>query len=139
MQHPTLAEWHKILLPPLHIKLGLMKNVVKNMDRTRSAFKYLAEKFPRLSEAKIKEGVFWVLRSASSSEAICSTTYFRVTRKKLGTRFVWCQLTSSGISVQKTRIDRGRVIVSQTWLQYVLKEIPISFSLGFLPRKLWHV
>jgi len=28
------------------------------MDRTGSAFKYLAEKFPRLSETKIKEGVF---------------------------------------------------------------------------------
>ena len=28
------------------------------MDRTGPAFKYLAEKFPRLSEAKIKEGVF---------------------------------------------------------------------------------
>jgi len=35
-----------------------MKNFVKAMDRTVSAFKYLAEKFPRLSEAKIKEGVF---------------------------------------------------------------------------------
>jgi len=58
VQHPALAEWHKILLPPLHNKLGLMKNFVKTMDRTGSAFKYLAEKFPRLSEAKIKEGVF---------------------------------------------------------------------------------
>jgi len=58
------------------------------MGRTGSAFKYLAEKFPRLSEAKIKEGGLWVLRSASFSETICSTTYFRVTRKKLGTRFV---------------------------------------------------
>ena len=28
------------------------------MDRTGSAFKYLTEKFPRLSEAKIKEGGF---------------------------------------------------------------------------------
>jgi len=37
-----------------------MKNFVKAMDRTGSAFKYLAEKFPRLSEAKIKEGVFVV-------------------------------------------------------------------------------
>ena len=44
----------------------------------------------------------WVLRSASSSETICSTTYFRVKRKNLGTRFVWCQLTSSGISGQQT-------------------------------------
>ena len=28
------------------------------MDWTGSAFKYLAEKFPRLSETKIKDGVF---------------------------------------------------------------------------------
>jgi len=52
------------------------------VDRTGSAFKYLAEKFPRLSEVKIKRGFLWVLRSASSSETICSRTYFRVTRKK---------------------------------------------------------
>jgi len=58
VQHPALAEWHKILLPTLHIKLCLMKNFVKAMDRTGSAFKYLAEKFLRLSEAKIKEGIF---------------------------------------------------------------------------------
>jgi hypothetical protein len=76
VQHPALAEWHKILLPPLHIKLGLMKNFVKAMDRTGPAFKNLAEKFPRLSEAKIKEGFFLlVLRSASSSETICLTAY----------------------------------------------------------------
>jgi hypothetical protein len=35
-----------------------MKNFIKAMDRTGSAFKYLAEKFPQLSEAKINEGVF---------------------------------------------------------------------------------
>jgi hypothetical protein len=59
-----------------------MKTFVKAMDRTGSAFKYLAEKFPRLSEVKIKRGFLWVLRSASSSETICSTAYFRTTRKK---------------------------------------------------------
>jgi hypothetical protein len=58
VQRPALAEWHKILLPPLHIKLGLMKIFVKAMDRNGSAFKYLAEKISRLSEAKIKQGVF---------------------------------------------------------------------------------
>jgi hypothetical protein len=84
VQHSALAEWHKILLPPLHIKLGLMKNFVKAMDRTGSAFKYLAEKLPQLSEAKIKSGFLWVLSSTSSSEMICSTTYFRVMIKNLG-------------------------------------------------------
>jgi len=102
VQHPALAEWHKILVPPLHIKLGPTKNFVKATDQTGSVFKYLAGKFPRLSEANIKRGFLWVLRSTSSSETTCSTTYFRVTRKKLRTRFVWCQLTSSGISWQKT-------------------------------------
>ena len=35
-----------------------MKNFVKALDKTKAGFKYLYEKFARLSEAKIKEGVF---------------------------------------------------------------------------------
>jgi hypothetical protein len=35
-----------------------MKNFVKAMDQTRPAFRYLAEKFPEIRTAKIKEGVF---------------------------------------------------------------------------------
>ncbi|GBM03492.1 hypothetical protein AVEN_95390-1 [Araneus ventricosus] len=58
VEHPPLAETHKIIIPPFHIKLGLVKNLVKAMDKNGSAFKYLHEKFPRLSVAKIKEGVF---------------------------------------------------------------------------------
>ena len=47
-----------MLLPPLHIKLGLIKNFVKAMDRDGSAFIFLKNKFPRISEAKLKEGLF---------------------------------------------------------------------------------
>ncbi|UYV66209.1 hypothetical protein LAZ67_4000761 [Cordylochernes scorpioides] len=47
-----------IYLPPLHIKLGLMKNFVKAMDRNASGFAYLKQKFSSISEAKIKEGIF---------------------------------------------------------------------------------
>ena len=35
-----------------------MKNFVKALDKTKAGFKYLYEKFARLSEAKIEEGVF---------------------------------------------------------------------------------
>ena len=56
--YPSLVEPSKILLPPLHVKLGLMKNFVKAMDRDGQAFKYLRDKFPRMSDAKVKEGVF---------------------------------------------------------------------------------
>ena len=47
-----------MLIPPLHIKLGLMKNFTKALKNNESAFSYLRQKFPNLSEAKIKEGVF---------------------------------------------------------------------------------
>lgn len=53
-----LVDPKKVLLPPLHIKLGLMKNFVKAMDWNGTGFLYLKQKFSRLSEAKIKEGIF---------------------------------------------------------------------------------
>jgi len=40
----------------MHLKLGLMKNSVKAMNQEEAAFTYLCIKFPRLSEAKLKEG-----------------------------------------------------------------------------------
>ena len=66
MDHPEhknaknepLVNPEDILLPPLHIKLGPMKNIVKAMVKDGSGFSYLKKKFPRLSEAKIKEGIF---------------------------------------------------------------------------------
>lgn len=58
IQYTPLVARDKILLPPLHIKLGLMKNLVKAMNREGEAFKYLKTKFPHLSDAKIKEGIF---------------------------------------------------------------------------------
>ena len=37
----SLAESSRNLLPPLHIKLGFMKNFVKAMDRNGTTFLYL--------------------------------------------------------------------------------------------------
>lgn len=53
-----LVEQQKIYLPPLHIKLGLIKNFVKALNREGNAFLYLRRKFARISEAKLKEGMF---------------------------------------------------------------------------------
>ncbi|UYV82800.1 hypothetical protein LAZ67_22000911 [Cordylochernes scorpioides] len=53
-----LIDSENIYLPPLHIKLGLMKNFVKAMDRNASGFAYLKQKISSISEAKIKEGIF---------------------------------------------------------------------------------
>ncbi|GBO02325.1 hypothetical protein AVEN_212991-1 [Araneus ventricosus] len=45
----------KVLLPPLHIKLGLMKQFVKALPKQGEGFKCLCDQFPGLSEAKLKE------------------------------------------------------------------------------------
>jgi len=42
----------------MHLNVGLMKNFVKTMNQEETAFTYLWEKWPRLSEAKLKEGIF---------------------------------------------------------------------------------
>jgi len=55
---PPLVLPEKIFLPPLHIKLGLMKNFVKRMAKTGRGFQYVRNKFPNVSDAKIKEGIF---------------------------------------------------------------------------------
>ena len=54
----SLVERDRILLPPLHIKLGMMKQFVKALPKCGNCFKYLCYKFPNLSDAKLKEGVF---------------------------------------------------------------------------------
>ena len=59
VQHESLVDPLKVYLPPLHIKLGLMKNFVVAMDRQGNGFKYLKEKFSALkTEAKLKAGIF---------------------------------------------------------------------------------
>jgi len=44
----------KILLPPLHIKLGIVKNFIKTLNPEGNAFNELRRIFPRLSGMKIK-------------------------------------------------------------------------------------
>ena len=53
-----LVDWQNVILPPLHIKLGLMKQFVKALNKESAAFKYVVHKFPALSQAKAKEGIF---------------------------------------------------------------------------------
>jgi hypothetical protein len=53
-----VVNLEKVFLPPLHIKLGLMKNFIKAMDKDGAGFTYLKPIFPRLSDAKLREGIF---------------------------------------------------------------------------------
>lgn len=53
-----LIQPSNYLLPPLHIKLGLIKQYVKALDKDGDCFQYLRGKFPAISDAKLKEGIF---------------------------------------------------------------------------------
>lgn len=57
IQHMALVKKDNIILPPLHIKLGLVKNFIKALDKEGEAFSYLRIIFQNLSLAKISEGI----------------------------------------------------------------------------------
>ena len=49
IQRKNLVDPKKVLLPPLHIKLGLIKQFVKALPKEGECFKYLCDQFPGLS------------------------------------------------------------------------------------------
>ncbi|KAK4873917.1 hypothetical protein RN001_013277 [Aquatica leii] len=53
-----LIQPSKYRLPPLHIKLGLIKQCVKALNKNSDCFQCLKEKFLAISDAKLKEGIF---------------------------------------------------------------------------------
>ena len=58
--HRSLVEKTKTYLPPLHMILGLIKIYVTTMNKEGKVFDYLRQKKKnsRISEVKIKEGIF---------------------------------------------------------------------------------
>ena len=53
-----LVDRDNIIIPPLHVKLNLVKNFIKSLDKTGEAIQFLKEKLSKLSVFKIQEGVF---------------------------------------------------------------------------------
>jgi len=52
-----LLDRNRIVFKPLHIKLGLMKQFVKAMDKQGDCFDYIRRTFAVLSEDKVKAGI----------------------------------------------------------------------------------
>lgn len=53
-----LVDPQKTLLLPLHIKLALMKQFVKALDKEGDCFKYIPSKFPAVTDEKLKADIF---------------------------------------------------------------------------------
>ena len=67
-----LVKLHQILLPPIHIKLGLIKNFIKVINKESPAFAFIKQTFPQVSKAKLNAGFFdgpWI-RSLMKDEYV---------------------------------------------------------------------
>jgi hypothetical protein len=56
--HPALVNKLEGFIPLLHINLAFINIFVKSTDKEREDFVYLRKKLPKISEAKMKEGIF---------------------------------------------------------------------------------
>lgn len=58
MINPPLVSRDRIILCPLHVKLGHITQFIKGPDKNGNCFLFLPKKFPKLSAEKIKAGIF---------------------------------------------------------------------------------
>ena len=58
VQTYPLVERSKIILPLLHVKLGIMKQFVKALNQNGDSFKYIGTKFLGSTIEKLKAGIF---------------------------------------------------------------------------------
>ncbi|QQP52342.1 Uncharacterized protein FKW44_004467 [Caligus rogercresseyi] len=56
--HEPFVDREKILISPLRLKLGLMKQFMRALDKDGRCFNYLCRAFPRLTSEKVKAGIF---------------------------------------------------------------------------------
>ena len=53
-----LVAKEKIIISPLHVELGLIKQFVKGLPATGSCFNYICRAFPGFTIEKLKTGIF---------------------------------------------------------------------------------
>ena len=87
-------------MPPLHIKLGLIKQFVKALDRNLEAFKYLQNFFPKLCETKIKAGVFIGPQIRKILEC---TEFFKVSTKERAAWNIFVSFTQGFLGSHKAK------------------------------------
>ena len=54
VKNAPLVNPKRMVLPPIHVKLGLMKNFVKALGKSGEGLLYLRRKFPYLADAEVE-------------------------------------------------------------------------------------
>lgn len=115
VQSRPLIEPQKILPPPLHIKLGLMKNFVKVLDKGGRGFAYLGQKFPRVSREKLKAGVF----DGPQIRKFIKTLNSKNVWNSLNSLHGWPSRRSSQTSWVTTEVQSTRRLSMSWWTVFI--------------------
>ena len=98
VQAHSLVERSKIILPRLHIKLSIMKQFVKALNKDGDCFKYICTKFPGSTIEKLKAGIFdgpWIRTlinnrdfpdSINEKESCAWSAFVKAVKNVLGNR-----------------------------------------------------
>ena len=89
----ALVDQEKIILLPLHIKLDLMKQFVKALNKDGACFRYICKKFPSLTMERLKAGIF---DEPQIGELLKDQRFegFMEVRQLLGPHLVWLSIIS---------------------------------------------
>ena len=130
--------------PPLHIKLGLMKNFVKALDLKFPAFTFLCGKFSRLTFEKVKVHVFIgsqvrQLFKDQQFEAVLSDRERAAWHsfEKVSNGFQENFKAANFRELAQDLMDSYEQLGGGEGGQYVAKNAPFVFTPGFLSVKLW--
>jgi len=138
----TVAHWAlvnkmKIYLPPLHIKLWLMKISTKGMNQEGEGFKYLRQKFSSVREAKIKEGIF-VSQVKQQFQNLTSKINWKLLREELGIHLKTYAATFWEIKIRKLHRNNGaNFLIPCLGVQHIIETPFHAIPLGFSPGKYW--
>ncbi|GBN00648.1 hypothetical protein AVEN_154414-1 [Araneus ventricosus] len=133
-KEPIVAS-EKKFLPPLHIKLGLMKNFVKAMDCGGNGFQYLRLKFPKVSETKIKEGIF----VGPQFRQLMKDPVFesKLTKKEAAARISFKELEKNFFGNLRQIVNNFLKGLQHHGMQHVIENPFLAFLLRILPCKPW--
>ena len=120
MQEP-LVEHTKVLLLSLHIKIGLMKQFVKAIDKDGTCFQYVRHKFPKISDAKLKEGIFIgpQIRTLLKDENFVNT----MTKDQISAWVIFKEVVGNFLGNNKTqnyKVLVGKLVKSYEKLGYLM-------------------
>jgi len=117
-----------------------MKNFVKAMNQEEAAITYLREKFPRLSEAKLKEGIF----TGPQRDLIKGEYFDKLVEGDEKAAWDCVEFLVKGFLGNRRAKDYEMLVnnpfaeLPEIRLQHVTKNTLPSLAFGFFPRELWY-